>query len=105
MENYDGRIVTTEWVLAELGNYLAEGSARKLLAPFIHELRADRRFQILPANHALFNAGLELYESRPDKNWSITDCISFVVMRRRKITEALTSDHHFEQAGFRALLS
>jgi len=50
------------------------------------------------------HGGLELYARRPDKSWSLTDCISFVVMTDRGLTEALTGDHHFEQAGFRALL-
>jgi len=48
--------------------------------------------------------GLALYISRPDKDWSLTDCISFVVMKERGLTGALTADHHFEQAGFVALL-
>jgi predicted nucleic acid-binding protein len=48
--------------------------------------------------------GIQLYDSRPDKQWSLTDCISFVVMQDRGIVEALTGDHHFEQAGFTALL-
>jgi predicted nucleic acid-binding protein len=52
----------------------------------------------------LFDAGLELYSRRPDKEWSLTDCISFVVMEEHGLTEALTTDHHFEQAGFTALL-
>jgi predicted nucleic acid-binding protein len=47
-----------------------------------------------------FTQGIELYRNRPDKNWSLTDCISFVVMKREGITEALTGDRHFEQAGF-----
>jgi predicted nucleic acid-binding protein len=49
-------------------------------------------------------AGVDLYRRRPDKAWSLTDCISFVVMQREGITEALTGDQHFEQAGFVALL-
>lgn len=52
----------------------------------------------------LHNRSIKLYASRPDKQWSLTDCISFEVMRREGITEALTGDHHFEQAGFVALL-
>ena len=56
------------------------------------------------ASPRLFAAGLDLYRNRPDKAWSLTDCISFVVMRERSITEALAYDRHFEQAGFRALL-
>ena len=51
-----------------------------------------------------FARGFDLYARRPDKSWSLTDCISFVVMTDRGLTEALTGDHHFEQAGFRALL-
>jgi predicted nucleic acid-binding protein len=53
---------------------------------------------------ALFRRGIELYDNRLDKQWSLTDCISFVVMQQHGITEALTGDHHFEQAGFVALL-
>jgi len=52
----------------------------------------------------LFDRGCELYISRSDKEWSLTDCISFVVMRREELTDALTADRHFEQAGFSALL-
>jgi hypothetical protein len=52
----------------------------------------------------LFEAGLRLYSDRPDKDWSLTDCTSFVVMKRLRITEALTADRHFEQAGFKVLL-
>ena len=56
------------------------------------------------ANAEQFRAGIALYEARPDKDWSLTDCISFVMMEREKIGEALTGDHHFEQAGFIAPL-
>ena len=59
---------------------------------------------VVPASEDLFNRGEALYAARPDKDWSLTDCISFVVMRDREIAEALTGDHHFEQAGFTALL-
>lgn len=52
----------------------------------------------------LFSEGLLLYRDREDKEWSLTDCISFVVMEREGLTEALTGDHHFEQAGYGALL-
>jgi len=52
----------------------------------------------------LFERGVGLFRQRPDKEWSLTDCISFVVMRDASLTEALTGDHHFEQAGFSALL-
>lgn len=74
---------------------------------FIQTIRVLRRnpmVTILPPTPKLFEAGIELYESRPDKDWSLTDCISFVVMAEREITEALTGDQHFEQAGLKALL-
>jgi len=52
----------------------------------------------------LFQRGVDLFEQRADKAWSLTDCLSFLVMRAERLTDALTGDHHFEQAGFRALL-
>ena len=58
----------------------------------------------MPASHSLFQEGVQLYNARPDKDWSLTDCISFVVMQEHGLTDALTGDHHFEQAGFTALL-
>jgi hypothetical protein len=59
----------------------------------------------MPSSNELFAAGVELYATRPDKEWSLTDCISFVVMEREGLTDALTGDRHFEQAGFKVLLS
>ena len=64
----------------------------------------DPDFIVLEADQHLFERGLQLYENRPDKEWSLTDCISFVAMEEMGIAEALTGDHHFEQAGFTALL-
>ena len=61
-------------------------------------------FEIVPASPELFYRGIELFRVRPDKDWSLTDCISFVVMTDRGLSEALTGDKHFEQAGFKALL-
>lgn len=67
-------------------------------------LQNQKELTIVPASRQLLDEGVALYESRPDKDWSLTDCISFVVMQRIGISEALTADHHFEQAGFLALL-
>ena len=67
-------------------------------------MRDDNHVTIVPPDDALFHRGVEFYAQRPDKDWSLTDCISFVVMEERGIREALTGDHHFEQAGFAALL-
>lgn len=97
-------IVTTEWVLAELGNYLAERSNRRLFGMLVRALSDEERVEIVPASHESFVGAIHLYLRRPDKSWSFTDCTSFRLMKTRKITDALTTDHHFEQAGFKALL-
>ncbi|MBI4581577.1 MAG: type II toxin-antitoxin system VapC family toxin [Planctomycetes bacterium] len=70
----------------------------------IDDLSADSAVEIVPFSEELFRAGIELYRDRPDKSWSLTDCLSFVVMQRQVLVEALTRDHHFEQAGFTVLL-
>jgi len=104
MTTFPQPIVTTAWVLVELGNYLAEGKNRRLFIPLVRQFSADRRSQIMPPNSRLFDQGMELYGKRMDKGWSFTDCISFIVMEQEGLIDALTGDHHFEQAGFNALL-
>jgi predicted nucleic acid-binding protein len=101
---HDGPIITTAWVLTELADGLAKTANRHVFAALVARLRADRENIIIPPTEALMARGIELYDSRPDKSWSLTDCISFVVMQDHGITEALTGDHHFEQARFTALL-
>jgi predicted nucleic acid-binding protein len=96
--------VTTEWVLAEVFDGLSAAAQRKFASVLLSSLRADRRVRILTFGDITFDDALRLYVQRPDQNWSLTDCASFIAMRRLGITEALTADHHFEQAGFRALL-
>ena len=73
--------------------------------PFLDVLLDDPTVTIIPASHDLFREGLFLYSRRRDKDWPLTDCISFVVMEDEEIHDALTGDHHFEQAGFRILLT
>jgi predicted nucleic acid-binding protein len=97
-------IVTTEWVLTEVADALAASVSRRFVAPFIKHLAEDPKVKIIPASGNWFQRGLEYYEQRPDKDWPLTDCISFGVMAEEKLTEALTGDHHFEQAGFKVLL-
>jgi hypothetical protein len=101
---FDGELVTTEWVLTELADGLSGISDRKTFVDFHTALRDDPTVSISPSTSELFAAGVELYAGRPDKEWSLTDCISFVVMQREGLTDALTGDRHFEQAGFSALL-
>ena len=101
---FRGTYVTTDFVLIELGNWLAEPPNRTVFVAMLTELRAQPRVRIISADADRVLRGLELYEQRTDKGWSVTDCISFVVMKDEAITQALTADHHFEQAGFEALL-
>jgi uncharacterized protein len=103
-ESWSGHQVVTEYVLVELGSALSRGRDRLLFAPFVRHLLADSDTLCIPASRSLFQRGLVLFDARSDKNWSLTDCISFAVMKQRRIIEALTTDQHFEQAGFTALL-
>jgi uncharacterized protein len=68
------------------------------------ELLADENVEVVPLEMELYQEGVKLYASRSDKEWSLTDCISFVIMERLGLAEALTADHHFQQAGFVRLL-
>ena len=104
LETLEGRLVTTDFVLLEVGNWLSKSRDRAVFVELVQRLRADANSTIVEANRAIFDAGFNLYSQRPDKDWSLTDCISFVVMNRHRLTEALTADRHFEQAGFKVLL-
>jgi predicted nucleic acid-binding protein len=104
MNTLQARIVTTDWVLVEVANFMATTRLRVRVASLVRDLQADPRSDIVPASAAAIEAGLAFYELHDDKEWSLTDCISFQVMRREAIAQALTADHHFEQAGFEILL-
>lgn len=99
-----GPIVTTEWILVEVGDALSNPPARERFAALLSALRVQKDATIVPASHDLFTRGCALYGERKDKSWSLTDCISFVVMRDLGLDTALTADQHFEQAGFRRLM-
>jgi uncharacterized protein len=99
-----GPLATTAWVLTEVADGLASTPRRQVFRRLIEDLETNKANLIVPANAETFEKGVDFYHTRPDKQWSLTDCISFVVMAEEGIVEALTGDHHFEQAGFRALL-
>ena len=99
-----GPMGTTKFVLTEVGDGLSRPENRPRFARLLELLREQSDVQIVPAGGDLFRRGCELHAQRADKEWSLTDCISFVVMKQRGIHEALTSDHHFQQAGFRVLI-
>ena len=102
--HWEGQIVTTRWVLAEVGNALCGVNARQSFVTFLEGLAQQGQIMVLPDSDNLFDQGIELFSGRPDKEWSLTDCISFAAMRACALKEALTGDHHFEQAGFQVLM-
>ncbi len=97
-------VVTTERVLWEVLDGLSGLATRSLAMSGYRILRNDRRTEVVDSDAALAQEALRLYESRGDKEWGITDCLSFTVMKMRGLSSALTADRHFEQAGFAALL-
>jgi predicted nucleic acid-binding protein len=96
--------ITTEFVLLEVANAMTGLGQRSQFVEFYASLREHPRARIIPVSQKLFSRGYNLYAEREDKEWSLTDCISFVVMSDAELSDALTQDHHFEQAGFTALL-
>jgi uncharacterized protein len=101
---FRGELVTTGWVLTEVGDGLAQPPWRDVFLTLRDKLSRNPRVRIEPCTDELLNAGIELYRRRAHKSWSLTDCISFVVMQREGLSESLTGDRDFEQAGFVALL-
>jgi hypothetical protein len=98
-------LVTTEFVLVELADALCRPGQREEVLALWNVVQTDPAFRLIPATSELIERGRKLYRERPDKSWPLTDCISFVVMQDHRLTEALTADRHFEQAGFKALLA
>jgi predicted nucleic acid-binding protein len=103
LEGFTGQLVTTEWVLMEVADALSAPEARATAVAFLRAVRVDALFEVVSYDAAAYEAGFDLFASRADKAWSLTDCISFGVMAERGLSDALTADHHFEQAGFRAV--
>ncbi|MEJ7612858.1 MAG: PIN domain-containing protein [Candidatus Fervidibacter sacchari] len=101
-----GLIVTTNYVLAELVSLLRIKMRlpHSTIVGFINDLKVSPIVKIVHIDPVLDAEAWDLFQRRPDKTWSLVDCASFVVMQKRGITEALTSDIHFEQAGFIRLL-
>lgn len=101
---HQGQWVTTTAVLTEVGNFLSAPRSRLAFVGLVRTLQSSPRVAIIPETLELWKQSIELYASRPDKAWSLTDCQSFLVMQTRQILHAATADHHFEQAGFEILL-
>jgi predicted nucleic acid-binding protein len=103
LNRVDRPILTTSWVLIELADHLCDEKNRHLFSQVRQALAEDSRFEILTADQPLLDRAINLYDQRHDKSWSLTDCTSFIVMQDRGLTDALTGDHHFTQAGFNIL--
>lgn len=103
--NPPGPLVTSEFILLEVGDALSRPGDHVRFARLLQLLRAQSDVSIVSLSHELFEMSCELHARREDKEWSLTDCTSFVVMRSSGLTEALTSDHHFTQAGFAILMA
>ena len=97
-------LVTSRAVQLEFGAALARFPFRSVGVELLEQMERDPEIEIAPLSEALFQNAFELFRAREDKNWSLTDCVSFTLMRERAITVALSTDAHFVQAGFEAVL-
>ena len=104
LEANEIRLVTTRPVIIEIGNALAKQAFQQSAIELIESLEQDPSAEIVPISETLCERAFDLFRERQDKEWGLTDCISFVVMKEKGLTTALTADRHFQQAGFLALM-
>lgn len=97
---HSGPFITTDLVLVELANCLAQPPYRATAVAIIEKIRSDRNTKVVPFDSEGMQQALALYKGRPDKAWGLVDCFSFVVMKKRRLKVALCFDEHFRQAGF-----
>jgi predicted nucleic acid-binding protein len=100
-------VLTTDAVLTEVVNTFSKAAWRPMAKRLIEVLQQSVEVsvaQVVHVNETLWQRGWQLFLERPDKDWGLTDCISFVVMQEHGLTRAFTSDRHFEQAGFVRLM-
>jgi predicted nucleic acid-binding protein len=99
------RLVTTDEVLTEVLNWFSSAGPywRAKAAALVHDVRSDPGVDVLPQTRADFDAALALYEARPDKGYSLTDCRSMVALQALGVSEVLSNDHHFTQEGITIL--
>ena len=98
-------LVTTTWVLTEVGDAMRDPANRATFGQLLHDIANDPLTMVVQADQNWFDQGAALYAARLDKKWSLTDCISFVVMQSMGLTDALTGDGDFVQAGFHKLMA
>jgi predicted nucleic acid-binding protein len=100
----DATLILHWGILLEIGDGYARAGRRAKGMQLLAKVDEEQGYLICPITGDLFQESLALYRSRPDKEWGLTDCLSFALMYQRGLTEALTADAHFRQAGFTALL-
>jgi predicted nucleic acid-binding protein len=105
-EFFEHELVTSEMVLVEFLNGFSDHGPRLRAgaSKAVRALRGSAHVTVIPQTSEEFELAFSRYEDRPDKDWSLTDCASFLIMEAGDIDDALTYDQHFVQAGFRALL-
>lgn len=96
-------LITTDGILLEIGNALSRNFKRESVEIIEYFLSSDD-VRVIHLHPTSFRRAFDLYKSRPDKLWGLVDCLSFVIMKELGITEVLTTDKHFEQAGFTPLM-
>jgi predicted nucleic acid-binding protein len=98
-------VLMLHWgILIEIADGFARLARRAHGLELLAKLTSEAGYSVVPITDTLLQGGLDLYRARADKEWSLTDCISFVLMKEQSVTEALTADNHFRQAGFKAML-
>lgn len=102
--SYTGAVVTSAWIITELADALCKSVNKLSFLTTYAMIQSDPNTHVVPLDESLQQRGIALYRSRTDKDWSLTDCVSMLIMQDLGIAEALTGDRHFEQAGFQVLL-
>ncbi len=104
IETREIHLITTRAIMLEIGNALSRSDYRKTAIEILESLELDKKVTIVPLTEELYKAAYKLYSSRADKEWGMTDCLSFTVMQQFNLTDSLTTDRHFRQAGFNPLM-
>jgi hypothetical protein len=98
------QFLLTDYIVVEIANALSRVPFRQTAVQMISLIQSSANTMVVRVDKEVFGEAWRLYSERLDKEWSFTDCTSFIVMNRMGLTDAFTSDHHFEQAGFNILL-
>lgn len=98
------RFFITDYIIVEIANSLCKVRWRSKAVKLINSIRETEIIEVVEVDKEIYEEAWQMYAGRTDKEWSFTDCISFVVMNKYRIRDAFTNDHHFEQAGFEVLI-